>query len=234
MWGASASGRPQDATRASEPTIIGAAASHISGSAAGPPTPPPSRAKAVAATPAGSHSSAAVLSTRLSPCRTRARPEIPLESYRGKPPCDDSRPGPVFQDIAQDHANHDPWNAGLGFGTHVEEDRVTFHVRVDADPETTEAFLDGHVSAFAFPGGVPRSILYDNTTLAVARIPGDGTRQRTRASRICNRNICSATASAGQATRQRTNIRTGPHRGGRSQLSATFERLAGPAHRHNG
>ena len=47
--------------------------------------------------------------------------------------------------------------------------------------ETTEAFLDGHVSAFALLGGVPRSILYDNTTLAVARILGDGTRQRTRA-----------------------------------------------------
>ena len=28
--------------------------------------------------------------------------------------------------------------------------------------ETTEAFLDGHVSAFAFFGGVPQSILYDN------------------------------------------------------------------------
>ena len=47
--------------------------------------------------------------------------------------------------------------------------------------ETTEAFLDGHVSAFAFLGGVPRSILYDNTTLAVARILGDGERRRTRA-----------------------------------------------------
>ena len=47
--------------------------------------------------------------------------------------------------------------------------------------ETTEAFLDGHVSAFAFLGGVPRSILYDNTKLAVARILGDGRRQRTRA-----------------------------------------------------
>ena len=40
--------------------------------------------------------------------------------------------------------------------------------------ETTEAFLDGHVSAFAFLGGVPQSILYDNTKLAVARILGDG------------------------------------------------------------
>jgi transposase len=47
--------------------------------------------------------------------------------------------------------------------------------------ETTEAFLDGHVSAFAFFGGVPRSILYDNLKLAVARICGDGTRERTRA-----------------------------------------------------
>ena len=47
--------------------------------------------------------------------------------------------------------------------------------------ETTEAFLDGHVSAFAFLGGVPLSILYDNTTIAVAKILGDGKRERTRA-----------------------------------------------------
>jgi len=47
--------------------------------------------------------------------------------------------------------------------------------------ETTEAFCDGHVSAFAFFGGVPLSILYDNTTIAVAKILGDGTRKRTRA-----------------------------------------------------
>ena len=45
--------------------------------------------------------------------------------------------------------------------------------------EITEAFLDGHVSAFAFLGGVPQSILYDNTKLAVAKILGDGRRQRT-------------------------------------------------------
>ena len=38
--------------------------------------------------------------------------------------------------------------------------------------EITEAFLDGHVSAFAFLGGVPQGILYDNTKLAVARNPG--------------------------------------------------------------
>ena len=43
------------------------------------------------------------------------------------------------------------------------------------------ATLDGHVSAFSFLGGVPRSILYDNTKLAVAKILGDDRRQRTRA-----------------------------------------------------
>ena len=47
--------------------------------------------------------------------------------------------------------------------------------------ETTEAFLDGHVSAFAFFGGVPLSVLYDNTTIAVAKICGNGRRERTRA-----------------------------------------------------
>ncbi len=46
--------------------------------------------------------------------------------------------------------------------------------------ETTEAFCDGHVRAFAFFGGVPKSIVYDNTKIAVARILGDGKRQRTR------------------------------------------------------
>ena len=46
--------------------------------------------------------------------------------------------------------------------------------------ETTEAFCDGHVRAFSFFGGVPQSILYDNTKIAVARILGDGKRQRTR------------------------------------------------------
>ncbi len=47
--------------------------------------------------------------------------------------------------------------------------------------ETTEAFLEGHTHAFAYFGGVPRTILYDNTRIAVARILGDGTRMKTRA-----------------------------------------------------
>jgi len=47
--------------------------------------------------------------------------------------------------------------------------------------ETTEAFLEGHAQAFDYFGGVPTSILYDNTKLAVARILGDGARQKTRA-----------------------------------------------------
>ena len=47
--------------------------------------------------------------------------------------------------------------------------------------ETTEAFLEGHNHAFAYFGGVPRTILYDNTKIAVGRILGDGTRMKTRA-----------------------------------------------------
>ena len=54
--------------------------------------------------------------------------------------------------------------------------------------ETTEAFCDGHVKAFEYfaslsptgTAGVPQSILYDNTKIAVASILGDGRRQRTR------------------------------------------------------
>ena len=47
--------------------------------------------------------------------------------------------------------------------------------------ETTEAFLEGHVRAFAYFGGVPTRILYDNSKIAVARILGGEERQRTRA-----------------------------------------------------
>ena len=83
--------------------------------------------------------------------------------------------------------HHPPGHAQVDFGEAVVElrgqrEKVAFfglilpHSNVwfvKAYPrETTEAFLDGHVSAFAFLGGVPRSILYDNTTLAVARILG--------------------------------------------------------------
>jgi len=46
--------------------------------------------------------------------------------------------------------------------------------------ETMEAFCDGHNAAFQFFGGVPRTILYDNTKLAVAKILGEGRRERTR------------------------------------------------------
>ena len=46
--------------------------------------------------------------------------------------------------------------------------------------EVAEAFCEGHVAAFDFFGGIPRSILYDNTKLAVAQILGDGKRTRSR------------------------------------------------------
>ena len=46
--------------------------------------------------------------------------------------------------------------------------------------ETTEAFCEGHNVGFEFFGGVPRSILYDNTKLAVARILRYGRRHSAR------------------------------------------------------
>jgi transposase len=45
--------------------------------------------------------------------------------------------------------------------------------------ECTEAFLEGHVRAFAFFGGVPRRISYDNSKIAVARITGTRGRKLT-------------------------------------------------------
>jgi transposase len=46
--------------------------------------------------------------------------------------------------------------------------------------EKTEAFCQGHAEAFAWFGGVPQTILYDNTSIAVARILSDGERVRTQ------------------------------------------------------
>ena len=43
---------------------------------------------------------------------------------------------------------------------------------------TAEAWVDGHVHAFAFFGRVPLSVLYDNDRCLVARILRDGTRKR--------------------------------------------------------
>src|ERR1035437_7773170 len=53
--------------------------------------------------------------------------------------------------------------------------------------ETTEAFLEGHNGAFAFFGGVPQTMLYDNTKIAVARILGDSRRKCTvRFEELCS------------------------------------------------
>jgi transposase len=45
--------------------------------------------------------------------------------------------------------------------------------------ENTESFCEGHNQAFSYFGGVPRSILYDNTKIAVQEITGDGERRPT-------------------------------------------------------
>jgi transposase len=47
--------------------------------------------------------------------------------------------------------------------------------------ECTEAFLEGHVRAFAFVGGVPRRIRSDNSKIAVAQITGSRDRKVTDA-----------------------------------------------------
>jgi len=90
---------------------------------------------------------------------------------------------------------HDPGHAQVDFGEALAEiggvERKIHYFAMDlphsdacfvqAYPaETTEAFCAGHSAAFGFFGRVPLSILYDNTKLAVARILGDGMRQRTR------------------------------------------------------
>src|SRR5256712_5704517 len=90
---------------------------------------------------------------------------------------------------------HDPGHAQVDFGEALaviagEERKIHFFAMdlphsdgcvVQAYPaESTEAFCEGHRVSFEFFGGVPRSILYDNTKLAVARILGDGKRLRTR------------------------------------------------------
>ena len=91
---------------------------------------------------------------------------------------------------------HRPGHAQVDFGEadgYIGGKKVRFHYFcldlphsdacfVKAYPtEDTESFLDGHIAAFAFIGGVPQSILYDNTKIAVAKILGDGKRLRTQA-----------------------------------------------------
>ena len=43
----------------------------------------------------------------------------------------------------------------------------------------TESFCEGHNQAFAYLGGVPRTMLYDNTGIAVKEMTGDGARKPT-------------------------------------------------------
>jgi transposase len=91
--------------------------------------------------------------------------------------------------------SHDPGHAQVDFGEALAviggvEQKVHYlamslphsdGVFVKAYPrETTEAFCDGHVAAFGFFGGVPLSVVYDNTKIAVARILGDGKRVHTQ------------------------------------------------------
>ena len=82
---------------------------------------------------------------------------------------------------------HDPGHAQVDFGEALAEiagveRKIHFFAMdlphsdacfVQAYPaETAEAFCDGHNAAFSFFGKVPRSILYDNTTLGGGAHPG--------------------------------------------------------------
>ena len=91
--------------------------------------------------------------------------------------------------------SHRPGHAQADFGEadgYIGGKKVRFHYFcmdlphsdgcfVKAYPaETAEAFCEGHVAAFEFFGGVPQSILYDNTKLAVAKIVKGGKRLRSK------------------------------------------------------
>jgi transposase len=56
--------------------------------------------------------------------------------------------------------------------------------------ETTEAFLEGHVRAFTYFGGVPTRILYDNTKIAVAKILATANGRRHGRSPSCRVTTC--------------------------------------------
>ena len=51
----------------------------------------------------------------------------------------------------------------------------------EGEAQNGNSGLEGHNQAFGYFGGVPRTILYDNTKLAVRQILGDGTRNKPRA-----------------------------------------------------
>jgi len=91
---------------------------------------------------------------------------------------------------------HDPGTAQVDFGEAiaiiggVQQKINVFNISlpqsdicfVKAYPrENTESFCDGHVSAFAFIGGIPSDILYDNTKIAVSKIMCNKQRKKTKA-----------------------------------------------------
>jgi transposase len=88
------------------------------------------------------------------------------------------RPGEAQVDFGQAEATLDGRTATVAlFVMTLPYSDATF---VCAFPrECTEAFLEGHVRAFAFFGGVPRRVSYDNSKVAVAKIIGGREREVT-------------------------------------------------------
>ena len=81
-----------------------------------------------------------------------------------------------------------------------------------AERRRRPSFFDGHNAAIHYFGGVPHRIgLHDNAKLAVARLLGDGTCQRTRVFSELQSHTCSTNASGGigEGQRQRQGGRAG-------------------------
>src|SRR5882762_3780903 len=78
---------------------------------------------------------------------------------------------------------HDPGHAQVDFGEALAviagEERKIHFFAMDL-PHSDACLVQAYPAETSEAGVVPRSILYDNTKLAVARILGDGTRRRTK------------------------------------------------------
>jgi len=82
----------------------------------------------------------------------------------------------------------------------------TAHFSLDL---TVEAFLEGHVAAFSFLGGVPRECVYDNLRSAVARREGDVIRWAQRFSHLRGHYAFAAHACTPATPREKGSVESG-------------------------
>jgi transposase len=82
----------------------------------------------------------------------------------------------------------------------------TAHFTLDM---TVESFLEGHVVAFGFLGGVPRELVYDNLRAAVARREGREVRWAARFLHLRGHYAFHATACTPQTPREKGSVESG-------------------------